>query len=84
MTPIMEPTDPTRLTPRTTHGFADMIRKAAPERKRERAPRAVKTRPPPVYLNVSWRYDRSAGLSESRVSRLKKPFTTTIVPAIAP
>ena len=34
MTPIMLPMDPTNPTPRTTHGFADMILNAAPERNR--------------------------------------------------
>ena len=51
--PIIVPMDPTRLTPSTSHGFADIIRNAVPERKRERAVRAVKIRPPPVYLKAS-------------------------------
>lgn len=53
--PIIVPMDPTKLTPRTSHGFADMIRKAAPERNMDRAARAVRTRPPPVYLKLSCR-----------------------------
>ena len=55
MAPIIVPIDPTSPTPRTTHGLADIILSAAPERNRERAPRAVRTSPPPVYVKDSCR-----------------------------
>lgn len=55
MAPIMVPIDPTRLTPRTTHGFADMMRNAKPFLNRARATSAVMASPPPVYWKLSCR-----------------------------
>ena len=84
ITPTIVPMEPTKLTPRKTHGLVAMMRKATPERKSDRAARAVSASPPPVYLKASLRYERSAGLNASRVSRLRKPLTTTTVPAMVP
>ena len=81
MVPIMVPMLPARLTPRTTHGFVAMRRKAKPDLKSDRAARAVTARPPPAYMKLSWRYDCSAGERPSLVSRLKNAFTATMVPA---
>ena len=81
--PIMVPMEPTKLTPSTTHGFADMMRKVNPFLNMVRATKAVIASPPPVYWKLSCRYDRSAGESASRVSRLRNAFTPTIVPATA-
>ena len=81
MAPIIVPIEPTRLTPSTTHGFADMTRNVKPFLNMARAARAVIARPPPVYWNASCKYDRSAAERASRVSRLRNVFTATIVPA---
>lgn len=84
MAPIIVPMEPTRLTPSTTHGFADINLTANPDLKRDRAARAVRPSPTPVYWKLELRYDLSAGERESRVSRLKKTLTATIVPATVP
>ena len=81
MVPIIVPMLPTRLTPRTTHGFVAIRRNAKPDLNSDRAARAVTARPPPAYMKLSWRYDCSACERPSLVSLLKKAFTATIVPA---
>jgi hypothetical protein len=55
ITPIIVPMEPAKLTPSTTHGLADIIRTAKPLRNRVRAAKAVRARPPPVYMKLSCR-----------------------------
>lgn len=81
--PIIVPMEPAKLIPSTTQGLADIMRKAKPFLNIVRATSAVMARPPPVYWKLSCRYDRSAWESASRVSRLRKVLTPTIVPATA-
>ena len=81
MAPIIVPIEPTKLTPRTTHGFAAMMRNVKPLRNMARAASAVIASPPPVYWKDSLRYDISLGERPSRVSRFMNAFTATTVPA---
>ena len=55
MAPIIVPMDPTKLTPSTTHGFADISLTAKPDLKRDRAAMAVRPRPTPVYWKLELR-----------------------------
>jgi hypothetical protein len=73
---------PTR-TFEDSHGLADIIRTAAPDLNSDLAASAVKRRPPPVYWKLSFKYDFSAGLKPSLVSRFKNTFVATTVPATA-
>ena len=63
------------------HGLADMIRTAAPDLNKDLAASAVKRRPPPVYWKLSFKYDCSAALKPSLVSRFNSMLVATIVPA---
>lgn len=58
-----------------------MILTAAPDLNNDLAASAVKRRPPPVYWKLSFRYDFSAGLKPSLVSRFRNTLVATIVPA---
>jgi len=64
-----------------SHGLADIIRTAAPDLNNDLAASAVNRRPPPVYWKLSFKYDCSAALKPSLVSRFKKTLVATIVPA---
>ena len=66
---------------RDTQGLVAMILKATPERKRLRAARAVRTKPPPVYLKLSFNRDFSATERGSRVSLLKIASKAITAPA---
>jgi len=88
LTPRTTPRENHQLPPRhayTTiydlHGLADMILTAAPDLNNDLAASAVKRRPPPVYWKLSFRYDFSAGLKPSLVSRFRNTLVATIVPA---
>ena len=65
------------------HGFMDIILKVTPDLKKDRAARAVKTNPPPVYWKLWLRYDRSLTERASRVSRFRKASAMTTVVATA-
>lgn len=58
-----------------------MILTAAPDLKNDLAARAVKRSPPPVYWKLSFRYDFSAALRLSLVSRFRNTFVAMTVPA---
>jgi hypothetical protein len=60
-----------------------MIRTAAPDLNNALAASAVKRRPPPVYWKLSFKYDCSAALKPSLVSRFRNTLVATIVPATA-
>jgi hypothetical protein len=69
------------------HGLAAIILNATPELKKLRAAKAVRRRPPPVYLKVSLSRLCSATDRESRVSLFKTPsviMTTPATPAWMP
>lgn len=74
---------PAKLTPRTTHGFADIMRNAVPLLNNIRAANAVSAKPPPVYLKLSFKYDFSAGERASLVSLFRSPSANMTVPATA-
>jgi hypothetical protein len=62
-------------------GLADIILNATPDLNNDRAAKAVRARPPPVYLKLSCRYDCSDSVSPSRVSLFKNASATRMVPA---